>query len=68
MEISTFQILILGETLGERGLTLDDRVAIVVSKHPADFEFFETVIVNRGWGNVRMFQAPREAREWLTKM
>ena len=66
-ELTTLEIHGLPDTLGKLGLGKHDKVAIVYtesSPRAADFRFFETAALNRGY-SVRLFTRLDAARRWL---
>jgi hypothetical protein len=66
-EISALGICQLPLILHSHGLDRTNRVAIVYSpaaRGGRDFEFFETVAVNRAF-SVRVFPESKQAEEWL---
>lgn len=68
-DITTTGIYRLPGILNMHGLHHGDRVAIVYapdSAHACDFEFFETVSVNRAF-RVRLFDNESDAMRWLQR-
>lgn len=66
-ELSTVEIHGLPDVLGKMGLEKMDKVAVVYtasSPRAADFRFFETAALNRGY-SVRLFTRPDAALRWL---
>ena len=48
----------------EAGISADHRIAILLS-NDKDFEFYQTVLMNWGSHNVRVFETLDLAQEWL---
>lgn len=47
------------------GLTVADKMAVVIARDTADHYFFETAVRNRGWYNIRYFLEFQSAMDWL---
>jgi len=71
LNLSTLDIYsipqLLSDILASMGLPANKvKRAVVVAKDIKDFEFFETVTINRGQ-NIKLFQDIDEAKKWLLK-
>ena len=71
LKLSTLDIYsipqILSDKLASMGLPANKvKRAVVIAKDIRDFEFFETVTINRGQ-NIKLFQDIDEAKKWLLK-
>ncbi|MCB2204805.1 hypothetical protein KQI65_08645 [bacterium] len=65
--LSTMSVFETAASLGEYGIELGWRIALVNLDYPSrmQLEFGMTVAVNRGTG-IKMFDTEKEAMEWLT--
>ncbi len=61
---STFDIYSMPRIVDKQGVPIGCRRALVISEPLEDFKFLETVSVNVGQ-QVRIFNDPKEALEWL---
>jgi hypothetical protein len=67
LDLNTFQLYVLPAVLDAAGIDRSWIRAIVMPiqlKQLADFRFFETVAINRGY-QVKLFTDPDEAKNWF---
>ncbi|MHC4624374.1 MAG: hypothetical protein ACYS4W_10795 [Planctomycetota bacterium] len=64
LDLSTIEIYEIPGFLDAAGLDRTSKRALVVSRQPEDYRFFENVSINRGY-NVKVFEDMDEAMNWL---
>jgi hypothetical protein len=64
LDFSTTDIYKLSEMLDNGGLDRSWKRAVIASKQFEDFQFYETVMINRGY-QLKIFSDPDEAMKWL---
>jgi hypothetical protein len=65
--ISVVDVMSLERFLQDINLTRKHKIAIIDADERQNGinEFGETVVINRGWCNIRVFHEETQAREWL---